>query len=154
MEEKLLLNKNKGMFVLILTTLLYVAAIAGCVFGAISADEGGTPVILAVSIIWLFIGWIPFCGLKVLKPQEALVLTLFGKYTGTKLYTDKQSGLWFCPSHAQVAPSTGTSGKYYNSYMPIGAGTKIQGTSWYGSGSTGPYDWVFYTAKITFLRII
>lgn len=36
--------------------------------------------------------------------------------------------------------------------MPIGAGTKIQGTSWYGSGSTGPYNWVFYTAKITFLK--
>lgn len=80
------------------------------------------------------------------------ITAFLGKYTGTKLYTDKQSGLWFCPSHAQVAPSTGTSGKYYNSYMPIGAGTKIQGTSWYGSGSTGPYDWVFYTAKITFLK--
>ena len=27
--------------------------------------------------------WIFLCGLKVLKPQEALVLTLFGKYIGT-----------------------------------------------------------------------
>ena len=27
--------------------------------------------------------WIPLCGLRVLKPQEALVLTLFGKYVGT-----------------------------------------------------------------------
>lgn len=27
--------------------------------------------------------WIPLCGLRVLKPQEALVLTLFGKYIGT-----------------------------------------------------------------------
>ena len=80
------------------------------------------------------------------------ITAFLGTYTGTKLYTDKQSGLWFCPSHAQVAPSTGTSGKYYNSYMPIGTWTKIQGASWYGSGSTGPYDWVFYTAKITFLK--
>ena len=105
MEEKLLLNKNKGMLVLILTTLLYVAAIAGCVFGAISADEGGTPVILAVSIIWLFIGWIPFCGLKVLKPQEALVLTLFGKYTGTL----KNEGFYFVnPFSTSVNPAAGT----------------------------------------------
>ena len=29
------------------------------------------------------VGWIPLCGLKVLRPQEALVLTLFGKYLGT-----------------------------------------------------------------------
>ena len=105
MEEKLLLNKKKGMLVLILTTLLYVAAIAGCVFGAISADEGGTPVILAVSIIWLFIGWIPFCGLKVLKPQEALVLTLFGKYTGTL----KNEGFYFVnPFSTSVNPAAGT----------------------------------------------
>ncbi len=27
--------------------------------------------------------FIPFMGLKVLNPQEALVLTLFGRYTGT-----------------------------------------------------------------------
>ena len=33
--------------------------------------------------IWFCIGWIPFCGLKVLRPQEALVLTLFGRYFGT-----------------------------------------------------------------------
>ena len=40
-------------------------------------------VLLIVSGVWLLVGWIPFCGLKVLKPQEALVLTLFGKYVGT-----------------------------------------------------------------------
>jgi regulator of protease activity HflC (stomatin/prohibitin superfamily) len=31
----------------------------------------------------VFIGFIPFLGLKIIKPQEALVLTLFGKYIGT-----------------------------------------------------------------------
>jgi len=34
-------------------------------------------------ILWLCLGWILLCGLKVLKPNEALVLTLFGKYVGT-----------------------------------------------------------------------
>lgn len=36
-------------------------------------------------------GWIPFMGLKVLKPQEALVLTLFGRYVGTL----KNDGFYF-----------------------------------------------------------
>ena len=38
---------------------------------------------LALGLLWLLLGWILLCGLKVLKPQEALVLTLFGKYVGT-----------------------------------------------------------------------
>ena len=42
---------------------------------------------------WMF-GWIMFLGLKVLKPQEALVLTLFGKYIGTL----KGEGLLLCKS--------------------------------------------------------
>ena len=46
---------------------------------------------LVLSIIWLALGWIPFAGLKVLKPQEALVLTLFGKYIGSL----KDSGFYF-----------------------------------------------------------
>lgn len=83
MKEKLLENKKKGMLVLILTTLLYVAAIAGCVFGGILVGDGRSPALLVISIVWVCLGWIPYCGLKVLKPQEALVLTLFGKYVGT-----------------------------------------------------------------------
>ena len=34
-------------------------------------------------VVVLCVGWIPLCGLRVLKPNEALVLTLFGKYVGT-----------------------------------------------------------------------
>ena len=83
MKEKLLENKKKGMLVLILTTLLYLAAIAGCVFGGMMVGEGKNPALLVISIVWVCLGWIPYCGLKVLKPQEALVLTLFGNYVGT-----------------------------------------------------------------------
>ena len=36
-----------------------------------------------ICVIYLIFGWILFGGLKVLKPQEAVVLTLFGKYYGT-----------------------------------------------------------------------
>lgn len=87
MTEKVLGAKKNGMKVLFLTLVLWIAAIALVVVSGINLDAGGNKVIfgilLAVGIIWGLIGWIPFAGLKVLKPQEALVLTLFGKYVGT-----------------------------------------------------------------------
>ena len=40
--------------------------------------------ITAASFLYIFIfGPLLFAGLKILKPNEALVLTLFGKYHGT-----------------------------------------------------------------------
>ncbi len=104
MEEKLLTGHKHGMAVLLLILLLYVLAIAGVIVGAALADsaqptmvyEGfyvdapvstgrmvGGVALIVVCVIWLCLGWIFLCGLKVLKPQEALVLTLFGKYIGT-----------------------------------------------------------------------
>ncbi len=83
MEEKVLVGKKNGMLVLLLEILLIAASIAGIIFGAIILENGGLPILLIVSIVVLLVGWIPLCGLKVLKPQEALVLTLFGKYIGT-----------------------------------------------------------------------
>ena len=86
MNEKVLQNKKHGMRVLALTSLGILASIALVVFGGINMDAAnytvGIPT-FAVGLTWLFLGWIPYLGLKVLKPQEALVLTLFGKYIGT-----------------------------------------------------------------------
>ncbi len=105
MKEKLLENRKKGMLVLILTTLLYVAAIAGCVFGGILVGDGRSPALLVISIVWVCLGWIPYCGLKVLKPQEALVLTLFGKYVGTL----KNEGFYYVnPFCTSVNPAADT----------------------------------------------
>ena len=85
MQEKILENKKNGMPVMILTI---VSLILSTVFMILSADglENGNAlsiVIFTICSLWLCIGWLPFMGLKVLKPQEALVLTLFGKYIGT-----------------------------------------------------------------------
>ncbi len=91
MKEKVLTNRKNGMAVLLIFLLLYIAAIAGTVVGGIIVSRKGLPLLLIISIIWLVVGWIPFCGLKVLKPQEALVLTLFGKYIGTL----KDEGFYF-----------------------------------------------------------
>ena len=89
MEEKILTTKKSGMPVLLLTVLLYIAAIPLCILGFTMAEEGSAGLVLPgkalaiISLLWLAFGWIFWCGLKVLKPQEALVLTLFGKYIGT-----------------------------------------------------------------------
>ena len=83
MKENVLMNKKNGIAMLMLFLLLYLAAIAGTVVGGIIISRKGLPILLIISCIWLAVGWIPFCGLKVLKPQEALVLTLFGQYVGT-----------------------------------------------------------------------
>ncbi len=87
MKEIILKNKKSGMQILILTLMVYVIAIAGLIIGAI---ENHVPLIV-VTAIWVALGWIIFCGLRTLKPQEALVLTLFGKYVGTL----KEEGFYF-----------------------------------------------------------
>ena len=107
MNEKIL-NKNKnGMAVLLLVILGYVAGIAGVVFMAAFGYFLGwlfVP-IMAILIAWLALGWILLCGLKVLKPQEALVLTLFGKYVGTL----KGEGFyWVNPFCTAVNPAAKT----------------------------------------------
>lgn len=105
MKEKILNNNKNGMLIMLLTLLLYLAGVGGCVFGGIIISNGGLPIVLIISIVWLCIGWIPFCGLKVLKPQEALVLTLFGKYVGTL----KDEGFYFVnPFCTSVNPAAQT----------------------------------------------
>jgi len=85
MKEQVLKAKA-GMPRLILFILLYLAAIALIILGGVLIDRGASGfggLLLAVGILWVLIGFIPFLGLKIIKPQEALVLTLFGKYIGT-----------------------------------------------------------------------
>ena len=108
MQEKILNGKKNGMAMLLLFILLYAAAIAAVVFGAVLLEgesylAGG--LLVAIGVIWLVAGLIPFAGLKVLKPQEALVLTLFGKYVGTL----KEEGFYFVnPFCTAVNPAAKT----------------------------------------------
>ena len=89
MEEIILTNKKHGMRTLIVCILLELLFVAGTAGGIIlSESTNGFPSllgdILAIgSMVLLCVAWIPLVGLRVLKPQEALVLTLFGKYIGT-----------------------------------------------------------------------
>lgn len=86
MKEHILTNRRHGMAVLLLTILLYLAAITGLVYliGFSSSMRLTLRLpLLSLCILWCVLGWILCLGLKVLQPQEALVLTLFGKYVGT-----------------------------------------------------------------------
>ncbi len=95
MQEKILENRKHGMAALLLTALLYLCAVVLLVYGCILIENPQAllpGVILTVlGGLWLLIGWLPFIGLRILKPQEALVLTLFGKYVGTL----KGAGFYF-----------------------------------------------------------
>ena len=88
--------------------LLYILYFALVIFCGIQLDAGGgtLPTIgMVIGILGALIGWIPFLGLRVLKPQECLVLTLFGKYVGTL----KGEGFYFVnPFVAAVNPAAKT----------------------------------------------
>lgn len=80
MEEKILQTKKNGMVMLLLTLLGYAVTVLLFFYSIILLDESLFPGILLtiLSIAYWVAGIFLLCGLKVLKPQEALVLTLFG----------------------------------------------------------------------------
>lgn len=83
MTEKILSNRKHGMLVLVLCILLLLGSLAVIIYGATLSSEESAHPILIVGIVAISVVWLPLPGLKILKPQEALVLTLFGKYVGT-----------------------------------------------------------------------
>ena len=93
MEEITLKNKKNGILVLILVIGLYLAVIFNLI-----ASRRIHPLVIFLSLLWLGCGWILLLGLKILKPQEALVLTLFGKYIGTL----KGEGFYFVNPFCQA----------------------------------------------------
>jgi len=105
MKEIILGKKKNGMIVLILTVLVMLLSTAGTIYGGLLMEAGEDSVIFIVSVVVLCLSWLPFPGLKVLKPQEALVLTLFGKYIGTL----KGDGFYFVnPFCTAINPASKT----------------------------------------------
>ena len=107
MKEKILNNKKNGMFMLVLIIALYAAAFIGLIStaGAWFIPSALRGLIIFLCIAWLAFGWILLLGLKVIKPQEALVLTLFGNYVGTL----KEEGFYFVnPFCVAVNPAANT----------------------------------------------
>ena len=81
-QEKRIGHAGSGMAVLLGVILGYIL-LTFLMIWSIIANNGEGGLLTFVCIVLLGILWIPLLGLRVLKPQEALVLTLFGNYTGT-----------------------------------------------------------------------
>ncbi len=101
MREKILQGKKNGMMMLFVLIAIYILA----AIGLFTTPILGILPLSLLCFIYLLFGWFPFIGLKVLKPQEALVLTLFGKYYGTL----KDEGFYFVnPFCVAVNPAAQT----------------------------------------------
>ncbi len=108
--EEIVPKTKSGMFYLLLNLFFMILSLVGLINGIIitadnSNGELGVTMIIAFSIYLTVVGPILFCGLKVLKPKEALVLTLFGKYYGTL----KGEGFYFVnPFVTAINPAAAT----------------------------------------------
>lgn len=87
-NEELQVKYVSGLMVLVLNMALMIVAAIAFIYGIVLSEEGAAPglwvslVIAGAFYLFLF-GPVLFVGLKILQPNEALVLTLFGKYYGT-----------------------------------------------------------------------
>ena len=90
-SERIIKPAN-GIAALIILILLIFASVAGFSFGILNIVEatteysgslvGGVALVAASIVVWISC-CICFAGLRIVKPNEALVLSLFGKYHGT-----------------------------------------------------------------------
>ena len=96
-QEKILHPAN-GYLMLLLGILLLTAGIgagvAGSVIGGMEENGALIGISITVCVILVILGVILLCGLKVLNPNEAYVLTLFGNYYGT---IKKEGFFWVNP---------------------------------------------------------
>lgn len=109
-QEKIIKAKS-GWAVLILSILLYAADIFALGICGMKMENGYGEVsglyvaLFVLTMIYVCLGWIWWLGLKVIGPNEALVLTLFGKYIGTL----KDEGFFYVnPFCAAVNPAAKT----------------------------------------------
>jgi regulator of protease activity HflC (stomatin/prohibitin superfamily) len=128
-SKEIELKARNGMGPLVLFILLVIADIAVIIAGGRLLGIGEhmvlAIVLLVTGIFYFCVCWIPFLGLKILKPKEALVLTLFGKYIGTL----KGEGFFYVnPFTAAVNPTvdrgTATGTEDQNPVAPLHQATQ------------------------------
>ena len=106
MTEKVLNKNRNGMAMLLILMVTGFGGILAGVYLLVGSTYWGWLAVPGVLLLFCAAAAI-IClsGLKVLKPQEALVLTLFGKYIGTL----KGEGFyWVNPFCSAVNPAAGT----------------------------------------------
>ncbi len=105
MTEKLLKARKNGLAVLLAVIAGFIVVIAAMIFCMRTGADGLIIASVALVVVYAIFAAIMVCGLKVLKPQEALVLTLFGDYIGTL----KGEGFyWVNPFSTAVNPAANT----------------------------------------------
>jgi len=109
-EDELVAKSYNAMLMLILNIFLTIASLCGFVNGILIVENStniafGIITIVCCLLYSCVIGPILFSGLKILKPNEAMVLTLFGKYYGTL----RGEGFFFVNPFASAARSEGNS---------------------------------------------
>ena len=108
--KEVTLSPMSGMACLILNILATLVTVAAFVFGIIFQMQGTShsginiAMIIVGGLYGFIIGPIIFNGLTVLKPNEAVVLTLFGKYHGT---IKGEGFYWVNPFCSHVNPASG-----------------------------------------------
>ncbi len=108
MEEKIkqtqekILKAKSGWGMLILSLILVVAGVVVC---ALSSQVKSELLLIVPGVIVILVGALLLLGLKTVNPNEAIVLTLFGKYYGTL----KQDGFfWVNPFSTAFNPAAGS----------------------------------------------
>jgi len=109
-HEEIKMRAMSGMGCMIMNILAVLVCSAAFSYGtylvAIASDNIALAVVLMVvgGLYGFMIGPVVFAGLKIIKPNEALVLTLFGRYVGTL----KGTGFyWVNPFCVAVNPTAG-----------------------------------------------
>ena len=124
-EEKIL-KPIKGFVPLFLIIVFILASIGLMILGGILIDEYDSYVLGGVSLglgIFLCIASsISFAGLKVINPNEAMVLSLFGKYIGT-IY---ENGFWYVNPFASAIYPQAKIAEAKNARLQAYAGKKSQ----------------------------
>lgn len=107
-REKIFKGKKMGALVLLIYFALLALAIFTFVVTLVKANNEGEiskPLPMILAIIYAAAGWLPLLGLKILRPQEAYVITLFGDYKGTL----KGPGFYYVnPFSTAFNPASGT----------------------------------------------
>lgn len=104
-EEKAAKSCN-GFVMLFLVILMFLVSVAGFIFGPFLLEDGvieAGVILLAAAVLLLMVACLFTIGFKVLNPNEAVVLNLFGKYYGTL----KGDGFfWVNPLCASINPGS------------------------------------------------
>ena len=102
-EEKILHPKS-GWAMLIVNILLIAAGIVLFVVSSQVGGDGAIIALIAAGVFLLIVGCFCFGGLKTVNPNEAVVLTLFGKYHGTIKH---EGFFWVNPFCVSFNPAAG-----------------------------------------------